>query len=207
MNIAKIKILKKIGIIIFPIIVLIIICLFISVVIYTTKTVKITDANEYLKTVEYISEFIVFPETIKDIKNVKEYHYYDYQLLGGAEIILIAEYDKEKFYEEINRLKNLEYFPDNIIPRYTFLAEDYERKFFNTPALVATYVPNEVYEYACFDETTFTIAYIYIGYMAKEKITISDEWLPKILTDDNDIYDDYLFDIYIPRFDDRWFFE
>ena len=67
-NIAKIKILKKIGIIIFPIIVLIIICLFISVVIYTTKTVKITDANEYLKTVEYISEFIVFPETIKDIK-------------------------------------------------------------------------------------------------------------------------------------------
>jgi len=73
--------------------------------------------------------------------------------------------------------------------------------------LVATYVPNEVYEYACFDETTCTIAYIYIGYMDIEKITISDEWLPKILTDDNEIYDDYLFDIYIPRFDDRWFFE
>lgn len=165
--------------------------------------IKSNNINKYLKTDGRISDFYVFPQSLSNIDEVIEYHYHDYRLLDGIEIVLIAKYNADYFDEEIKRLNSIvceSIFDDT---RKTIAIDD-QQKLFYSHAFVTIYDPDGIYEYAIVDFDKLTISYIYLEHLSTSKITLTDEQLPKIIIDDIMEYNVYHYDIYTDK-NDFWF--
>lgn len=160
-------------------------------------TIKIDNTDKYLKTDGFLSEFILFPETLEKIDEIVDYHYIDYQLRDGQEVVLIAKYSESSYYEEIDRLENIYFDVENSYSGPKYIMKDFENVLFNKPTYVTIYIPGRTYEYACIDDSTYTISYLFIEFMSKERVSVSSEFLPKIYTDDNELYSRYCYDIYM----------
>ena len=162
-----------------------------------TYVIRITDTSKYLKTDGKLSEFILFPHTLENIDEIVEYHYIDYQLRDGREVVLIAKYNQTSYYEEINRLENIYFNIENSYSGPKYIMKDFDNVLFNKPTYVTTYIPDRTYEYACIDDSTYTISYFFIEFMSKERVSVKSDFLPKIYTDDNELYSQYCYDIYM----------
>lgn len=161
-----------------------------------TYVIRITDTSKYLKTDGKLSEFILFPQTLENIDEIVEYHYIDYQLRDGQEVVLIAKYNQTSYYEEIQRIEKLCYQSSKFKSDTKYIMKDFDNVLFNKPTYVTTYIPDRTYEYACIDDSTFTISYFFIEFMSKERVSVKSEFLPKIYTDDNELYSQYCYDVY-----------
>ncbi len=192
---------KKIFLIVFKgiggLIILMLTFLILATIFAFTYVIRITDTSKYLKTDGFLSEFILFPETLENIDEVVDYHYFDYQLRDGQEVVLIAKYNESSYYEEIDRLENIYFDVKNSYSGPKYIMKDFENVLFNKPTYVTTYIPGRTYEYACIDDSTYTISYLFIEFMSKERVSVSSEFLPKIYTDDNELYSRYCYDIYM----------
>lgn len=192
---------KKIFLIVFKGIGVLITLMFTFLILATifafTYVIRITDTQKYLKTDGFLSEFILFPENLENIEEIVDYHYFDYQLRDGREVVLIAKYNESSYYEEIDRLENIYFDVENSYSGPKYIMKDFENVLFNKPTYVTTYIPGRTYEYACIDDATYTISYFFIEFMSKERVSVSSEFLPKIYTDDNELYSRYCYDIYM----------
>lgn len=192
---------KKIFLIVFKSIGVLITLMFTFLILATifafTYVIRITDTQKYLKTDGFLSEFILFPENLENIEEIVDYHYFDYQLRDGREVVLIAKYKESSYYEEIDRLENIYFDVENSYSGPKYIMKDFENVLFNKPTYVTTYIPGRTYEYACIDDATYTISYFFIEFMSKERVSVSSEFLPKIYTDDNELYSRYCYDIYM----------
>ena len=192
---------KKIFLIVFKSIGVLITLMFTFLILATifafTYVIRITDTQKYLKTDGFLSEFILFPENLENIEEIVDYHYFDYQLRDGREVVLIAKYKESSYYEEIDRLENIYFDVENSYSGPKYIMKDFENVLFNKPTYVTTYIPGRTYEYACIDDATYTISYFFIEFMSKERVSVSSEFLPKIYTDDNELYSMYCYDFYM----------
>ena len=192
---------KKIFLIVFKSIGVLITLMFTFLILATifafTYVIRITDTQKYLKTDGFLSEFILFPENLENIEEIVDYHYFDYQLRDGREVVLIAKYKESSYYEEIDRLENIYFDVENSYSGPKYIMKDFENVLFNKPTYITTYIPGRTYEYACIDDSTYTISYLFIEFMSKERVSVSSEFLPKIYTDDNELYSRYCYDIYM----------
>lgn len=169
-----------------------------------TYVIRITDTSKYLKTDGKLSEFILFPQTLENIDEIVEYHYIDYQLRDGREVVLIAKYNQTSYYEEIQRIEKLSYKIANSKSEPKYIMKDFNNILFNKPTYVTTYIPGRTYEYACIDDSTYTVSYFFIEFMSKERVSISGDFLPKIYIDDNELYSQYCYDIYKHTISDEY---
>ena len=192
---------KKIFLIVFKgigvLIILMLTFLILATIFAFTYVIRITDTLKYLKTDGFLSEFILFPENLENIEEIIDYHYFDYQLRDGREVVLIAKYNESSYYEEIDRLENIYFDVENSYSGPKYIMKDFENVLFNKPTYVTTYIPGRTYEYACINDATYTISYFFIEFMSKERVSVSSEFLPKIYTDDNELYSRYCYDIYM----------
>lgn len=162
---------------------------------------KIDSTNKYLKTKGYKSDFIVFPKTLNNMDNVIDYHYYDYHLRDGCEIILKIKYDSATFDEELLRLESIQY-TRKIDGKTKKIVKDDEKCLFNYFTYVSIYdTDKDVYEYACIDFEKFEITYIYLGYLSLDYVMINYDFLPKKYLEDNQFLNEYNFDIYSDTID------
>lgn len=88
-------------------------------------------------------------------------------------IILDANYDKEKFYTEIDRLKSISItiFENCYInsKNYTNYIR-YDNNSYEYPAFITIDGFHNTYEYALIDESNFKITYIYLSYPNKNNV-------------------------------------
>lgn len=164
---------------------------------------KVNDINRYLVTEGRKSSFALFPESIDNDYDVIEYHYYDYRLINGSEIILSIKYDDALFQKEFDRLNMLKYTVDDHMPKT--LAKDAYKELFNYYTFVAEYRPeHKQFEYACFDFDNKIVYYIRLDYIHIEYISIEHSLLPKFYLDNDEFYSQYSFCIYAGGFEDHW---
>lgn len=173
-----------------------IIVLLIGVFIYFyCVPVKIDDVNKYLETDGFKSEFIVFPTNVENNDGLIEYHYYDYRLKDGSEIILSIKYDNTVFEQEIKRLDSLKY--ETVYNNINIIEKDENQKLFNYYTYVAVYEPEyKKFEYACIDFENKTIHYIRLDYINIDYISINQSLLPKFYLDNNEMLSNYSFNVY-----------
>lgn len=172
------------------------------VIYFAFVPIKVNDINKYLETDGRKSSYIFFPESIDSNYDVIKYHYYDYRLRNGSEIILSIKYDDASFEEEFDRLCLLKYhfFKEN--PPHE-LAKDENKELFNYYTFVAVYESKyKQFEYACFDFDNKIVHYIRLDYIDIEYISIEHSLLPKFYFDDS--YSKYEYNIYTYPFLDNW---
>ena len=144
----------------------------------------------YRKSNEKIVNSILFIDSLDGALKT-EYYFSDYQLLGGVEVTLIVEYSETSFNMEIERLETLKNDMNG-----KGVVKDSNCQLFNYPTYVTTYIPQKKYEYACVNYELLTITYIYIECMSKGKTSISHNLLPKIYLSDEEIFNQYCYDVY-----------
>ena len=165
--------------------------------------IKNTNTKQYLETDGRKSSLVCFPGSLDGL-NVSEYHYYDYRLLDGCEILLVVQYDANSFEREVERLRNISYH-DSTAEFTKKVKIDDENRLFNTYTFVVVYNPaKNKYEYVCVNQNDFTIAYVYIGYLSSGKSIIDEFYLPKQYVNDCIQTEPYFYDIYADR-EDVWF--
>lgn len=149
----------------------------------TTKI--ITDINEYGNfppehSSMYIEDRIIFPESLENVKEAKEYKFaYDDIWLGRTQLFLDVIYDDENFQKEIERLTNFEYSWGTTKNKFLF---DKKMKLFNYPTYIAIY-RGERYSYASIIEEEKRIVYVFLEEpfydSTREEILVPKIFLPK----------------------------
>ncbi|MBQ9716093.1 MAG: hypothetical protein IJV77_06775 [Clostridia bacterium] len=163
---------------------------------------KIENTNKYLKTDGFQSDFVAFPISINNL-NVQEYHYYDYHLRDGVELILTVQYTDQEFNKELNRLDSIQY-TRTIDGLTKSVAKDEQKQLFNYFTYVFTYDTEFIlYEYVCVDFDKKQITYVFLDCLSLDFVTIDYNYLPKKYVDNNEFYDRYLFNIYSDK-EDLW---
>lgn len=164
--------------------------------------IKENDINQYLETDGRKSSYVFFPDSIDSNYEVIEYHYYDYRLINGSEIILSLKYDDASFEDEFDRLSLLKFhFFEEDSPHA--LAIDENKELFNYYTFVAEYQPkSKQFEYACFDFDNKIVHYIRLDYIDIEYISIAPSLLPKYYFDDS--LSKYEYNIYQYPFLNNW---
>ena len=197
------KKLTKIGIVIMSSFILMVISFIALFIYFSVVPVKVNDINKYLETDGLKSSYVFFPESIDDDYDVIEYHYYDYRLINGSEIILSIKYDDVLFVEEFDRLNSLKHSVNDHEPKA--LVKDENKKLFNYYTFVAEYQPQyKQFEYACFDFDNKIVHYIRLDYIDIEYIGIDHSLLPKFYLDNDEFYSQYYFNIYSGKLEYNW---
>ena len=194
MKIKKNSLIPQIIVIAFIVFVVITLSLFVLFCCFAFIPLKVDDVNKYLETDGLKSPLAIFPASIDGTGEVLEYHYYDYRLKGGSEIILSMQYDNDSFIEEVNRLEHVEC---DVFGKINSVVKDADKKLFNYCTYIAEYRPMFCqFEYACVDYEKQTIHYIRLDHISLEHLSIEQSLLPKFYFDDSEIYSEYEFCLY-----------
>ncbi|MBR7141161.1 MAG: hypothetical protein IKD03_03370, partial [Clostridia bacterium] len=179
--------------------------LFLSIIalfIWAQIPLKVDDKSKYLETDGFKSDFVSFPKTIENY-HIQNYHYYDYKLVDGCEIILTIAYDNATFDKELDRLNSTKYVFKHFYETKSVVMDE-NKYLFNYFTYVSTYNPNEnIYEYACVDFNKKEIVFILLDQISLKHISIDNKYLPKILINNESVYQNYYYDIYSTR-EDYW---
>ena len=160
----------------------------------TTKI--ITDINEYGNfppdsSNMYIEDRIIFPESLENVKEAKEYKFaHDDIGWGRTQLFLDVIYDDENFQKEIERLTNFEYSWRTTKNKFLF---DKKMKLFNYPTYIAIYRGGR-YSYASIIEEEKRIVYIFLQEAlydplydpTREEILVPKIFLPKFIHSGDD---------------------
>lgn len=112
----------------------------------------------------------LFPTTVEEaeVSSFRCIHS-TYHIVGtGWQVELILKYDDNKFYDEVNRIKELCVGS----PVYG------ESTYFDLPAYASAWKESDCFEYACVDEENKTIGYIYLQLIREEKLEINSTYIP-----------------------------
>lgn len=171
------KIVAIVGCLI-AVLLIVIMCLLASI------TIKRTDIASYSMVSNHSSPHLyLFPRYLDNTKVINEYHYIDYQIKGGKEIVLDVTYEDFIFEDEINRLsnfklRNLYYQSTNYYPEYKSLKYDDAGLLFNIPTYIARYNYAGEYEYACIDRENNRIIYVFLDNVLYDKIELDKLFIP-----------------------------
>ena|GEM_PF-5763951 len=160
---------------------------------------QVTDINKYLQTDGVKSLYYVFPAEITPAMQVNEYHYYDYRLKDGCEIILDATYNKDDFENEIKRIESIK------CTTSTYHVEKSVKKdngiLFSYETYISKYDDYGKYEYAVVDYNNFRIIYVFLDCITKERVSVPPEYLPRIYNTNLEREHDPTYDLYSDHHD------
>lgn len=153
------------------------------------KTSVTTNTEDYgdFRGFRGFSNLDIFPEKLlKSAQNINFYYNDDSSPIfdDSCQIYLKCSYNKREYISEIQRLKSIkEKYQE--IEQKTW--EDNQN--FKFPSVVAIYNNNHCYEYALLDESNFSIIYIFLQFVYKDKIIFDNNFLPNNYVNPDDIID------------------
>lgn len=124
-----------------------------------------TDAHSYLS---------IFPNEIIN-NNVEEFIYLSEDGLFDGDYLfyLVVSYDKDSYYNEINRISNITINYKNLEKKILFSKDG-----FSYPAYISIFDNNGSFEYALVDEENYRIVYIFNQFFMWDKIEINKNYEP-----------------------------
>ena len=144
-----------------------------------TTANKVTDISEYLQiNSSGFLKLTIFPENFDNISKINEYYHctYDGFFNEQAEIYFDVCYDKDEFYEEIERLESISYKMKESHEPKSVIKD--EAVLFNYTTYISVFNEAGDFEYVCVDETEYRMVYIALDAIS-DRISIAPKYMPK----------------------------
>ena len=139
--------------------------------------------DQYLEAKSKTKQLLVFPKENKSTSMVG-YFYLNEVLIADwgmdytSQCFIECEFDKEIFYDEINRLNSFIHNDKNLLK---------SNDLFIYPSFISSYNEDGTFEYVIYDENEYKIIYINIFNLPKEYIFFDEKYIPNKLIKDSDL--------------------